>query len=74
MSSVPETVADPPSPCCSPLLFGSEIEEAQSLGPDLSDLARGASGRFATGSFGWRHDEFCVTQSQVEISRKFQPK
>ena len=52
---MPETVADPPSPCCSLLLWGSQIEKSQSLGPDPSvGPERDARGRFAKGSSGNR--------------------
>ena len=52
---MPETVADPPSPRCSPLLLGSQIEKSQPLGPDPSMAPeRDARGRFAKGSSGKR--------------------
>jgi hypothetical protein len=50
---MPEAIADPPSPCCSPLLSEPRIEESQSLGPDrFVPHARDARGRFAKGSSG----------------------
>ena len=50
---MPEAIADPPSPCCSPLLSEPGIEQSQSLGPDLFlPRARDARGRFAKGSSG----------------------
>ena len=53
---MPEAIADPPSPCCSPLLSEPGIEESQQLGPDRSSpRARDARGRFAKGSSGNLH-------------------
>jgi len=50
---MPEAIADPPSPCCSPLLSKPGIEESQRLGPDLfAPRARDARGRFGKGSSG----------------------
>ena len=48
---MPETVADPPNPSCSPLLSEAGLQESQRLGPDpFSPRARDARGRFAEGS------------------------
>ena len=50
---MPEIAADLPSPSCSHLFPGSEIEVSQTLAPDLfSPRARDARGRFAKGSSG----------------------
>src|SRR6266436_10299377 len=50
---MPEIAADPPSPCCSPLLYRPGIQQSQLLAPDpLLPRARGARGRFAKGSSG----------------------
>jgi hypothetical protein len=50
---MPEAIADPPSPCCSPLLSEPLIKESQRLGPDrFLPRARDTRGRFAKGSSG----------------------
>jgi Family of unknown function (DUF5681) len=50
---MPEAIADPPSPCCSPLLSEPRIKESQRLGPDrFLPRARDTRGRFAKGSSG----------------------
>jgi hypothetical protein len=50
---MPETVADPLLPRCSPLLSGTGVQESQTLGPDPSPRApRDLRGRFASGSSG----------------------
>jgi hypothetical protein len=50
---MPEINADPPSPCCSPLLFRHGIQQSQLLAPDpFLPRARDARGRFVKGSSG----------------------
>jgi hypothetical protein len=52
---MPEINADPPSPCCSPLLFRHGIQQSQLLAPDpFLPRARDARGRFVKGSSGGR--------------------
>src|SRR6266446_3634819 len=66
---MPEIIADPPSPCCSPLFFGPGTEEYQSLVPDPFCLARamraGASPREAPATRAAGRTAGRVTQAKA---------